>query len=271
MFYSIIAYLCWWEKPPDVEEPIPLQLDQTLLSKLGHNVNEQRTGYFRKQYSITEKRDQGGFLRMAARASYDLGVVFGTKAEVWSTVMAIANGALHVTVWNSHFPTSTERFLWRISALGLGALPLILCLAAWKKGIEQYATQEIYKLRFEDHCFLFERLSALAKSIWYAIIEDEIKNAPDEQPDERSDEQLDEHSDERLDEHSDEHSNKRSIKWPVGFSIWCRILSIGGVLLSAAGYLLCIEYLTLEAFISVRSLPAGAYSVPRWSNIFPHF
>jgi hypothetical protein len=29
--------------------------------------------------------------------------------------------------------------------------------------------------------------------------------------------------------------------------------------------------LTIEAFISIRSLPVGAYSTPSWSDVIPHF
>ncbi|KAB8228768.1 uncharacterized protein BDW43DRAFT_322766 [Aspergillus alliaceus] len=232
ILYSVIAYFCWWEKPLDIGEPIALSLDSNLLSLLGHDVNAEGTGYFRKQYFITERRDRCEFLRMSARAAYDIGANYPSNIHVWATIMAIINGVLHATVWNSHFPTSTERLLWRISALGLGAFPLALCLAVWEKDIEQYVMRGVYDLRFADGHMVTYWSKAIVTMLRCAAEGDEIEDAPDE------------------------HSSKHSNKWPAGLPIWSRFLVVGIMPLGRVG---------------VRSLPAGAYSTPRWSNLFPHF
>ena len=46
-----------------------------------------------------------------------------------------------------------------------------------------------------------------------------------------------------------------------------------GVLVVVCGGALCAArcFIVVEAFVSIRSLPASAYETPKWSSILPHF
>ena len=48
------------------------------------------------------------------------------------------------------------------------------------------------------------------------------------------------------------------------------ILSFYLSFIAVSGYLFCMTYFAIEAFISIRSLPDGAYDVPSLSQILPH-
>lgn len=244
ILYAVVAYVCWWEKPLDIEEPILLRLDEDLLKALGYKAGEESTEFFLTPYFTTEKRDRGGIVRMIARAWEDCFAICGAKEEGWIGAAAIVNGALHATVWNSHFPTSLELFLWRISALGLGALPLVVFLGSWKANITPYGVRELHKLKFKKGYMPFLAMQAIANTFWWPRRGIKVKIKPDE-----------------------DLVKDLTPDLPT----WSQYLICWLSLLNTCAYMLSILYLTVEAFISMRSLPAGAYSTHSWSNIFPHF
>ncbi|KAH8752265.1 hypothetical protein F5883DRAFT_576900, partial [Diaporthe sp. PMI_573] len=65
--------------------------------------------------------------------------------------------------------------------------------------------------------------------------------------------------------------NEESIGLPTWLPIWARCLQVGAGCLCIFGYVISIAYLTVEAYVSVRSLPEGAYSSVEWLDFFPHF
>ncbi|KAF8198827.1 hypothetical protein K438DRAFT_1823789 [Mycena galopus ATCC 62051] len=42
--------------------------------------------------------------------------------------VAITFGAIHCAAWNAAFPSSAERILWRVSAVGVAAYPALLVI-----------------------------------------------------------------------------------------------------------------------------------------------
>jgi hypothetical protein len=150
--------------------------------------------------------------------------------------MGMINGGLHATAWNSHFPTSTECVLWRISTLGVGLLFLFLYFIIWKGSTELRVVRECYEVRFRSDPSV---LRVLLRFFHDAIIGDIMEGRP---PD-------------------------RAIRFPI----WIRYLLGGLALFTFFGYTASILYLTIESFISVRSLPKGAYSTVEWSDYLPHF
>jgi hypothetical protein len=66
------------------------------------------------------------------------------------------------------------------------------------------------------------------------------------------------------------------------YNCWIRILSLQShwysyamlgtaVVVCGTSYIFARAYLVIEAFISMRSLPAGAYDTPDWDKYLPHF
>lgn len=114
-------------------------------------------------------------------------------------------GGLHASAWNDHFPSTTEKWLWRGSCSYIsfaGGLWIILnWLAAAYPPLNDF----------------WERWMDGAKGkIWGLLL---------------------------------------------GIIVFICGFSFGAARV----------YLVLEAFISIRSLPKGAYDTPNWSDLIPHF
>jgi hypothetical protein len=61
-------------------------------------------------------------------------------------------------------------------------------------------------------------------------------------------------------------------KWMDGKkSGWHSIVLVPPVLICGLSFILARLYIVLEAFMSIRQLPAAAYDTPSWSQVFPHF
>lgn len=123
-------------------------------------------------------------------------------------VLWLANfgyGAIHATAWNDYFPTQTEQWLWRSSAVYIG-----FCGGLWV--ILNYVAQAYKPLN----------------EFWE--------------------------------------------KWMDGKKRgWQNVLIGIPVVICGASLLFARAFLVIEAFVSVRELPASAYVTPAWSQVFPHF
>ncbi|KAH8761672.1 hypothetical protein F5883DRAFT_500108 [Diaporthe sp. PMI_573] len=247
ILYSIVAYGFWWHKPLDVAEPIVLTLDTVQLSKLGLNIRHVGGEFSVYPKFITEQRYRGGIARMFFRTAYDIGVnaVYEfkantpNKAEALAAAVGIISGGLHAIAWNSHFPTETERLLWRISSIGIGLTLLMLLLLVRGHDMELYAIWATYNHRFCDDSFRHQ----LFQLVGHIVNINQLGR----------------------------QQNEESIGLPTWLPIWARCLQVGAGCLCILGYVISIAYLTVEAYVSVRSLPEGAYSSVEWLDFFPHF
>ncbi|UKZ82844.1 hypothetical protein TrVFT333_010643 [Trichoderma virens FT-333] len=152
--YTVVTYYCWWDKPLDVAEPIPLRLDATLLSDLYPNFEKETRAYSIDPLFVTERRNRGGFIRTVWRAGYEIAVHVQDNAEPYSAIMALISGALHATAWNWPFPTSSELWLWRLACLGLGLAPLLLYLMVRGRDLELYFINAAGNVRFADDDYI---------------------------------------------------------------------------------------------------------------------
>lgn len=60
--------------------------------------------------------------------------------------------------------------------------------------------------------------------------------------------------------------------WMDGEKSWLQSVGLGIVVfLCGFSLILARVFIVLEAFISIRELPEGAYWTPQWTNVFPHF
>jgi hypothetical protein len=155
--------------------------------------------------------------------------------------LGIVNGALHATAWNSHFPSHIEALLWKISCFGVGCFPLamfIVVLFIKFKGPTSAREATVHALseaRLDKSWQSYPFWEATHKLI-YKIFENLIAEKT-ESPD--------------------------TLR-----SQFCLLYKFSLFLL--CGYLICMLYLTVESFLSIRSLPEGSYSVVSWSQFLPH-
>ena len=61
-------------------------------------------------------------------------------------------------------------------------------------------------------------------------------------------------------------------RWMDGEKGWISSMGLG-ILVVGCGGALCAArgYIVIEAFLSIRSLPVGAYETPDWTQVVPHF
>ena len=248
--YSVVAYLCWWSKPLDVAQPIQIPLDREQL--LGHDYRQETRHPFYGQLFITERSNHGTFPHMLLRAMYDVSVFFNEQVEQASAITAVLTGGLHATAWNWHFPSSSERLLWRMAAIGMGAFPTIAYLIVRNRGIERFLIRRVYYGRFNNSSTIKQVINIPA-SIYMAYRDAAlaVDLGDRETPPIGT-------------------KSKSSSEWPSWMHPWLRVVLMSVFLVSGLTYMLCITYLTVESFVSLRSVPMGVYSTLRWSSIFPH-
>lgn len=60
-------------------------------------------------------------------------------------------------------------------------------------------------------------------------------------------------------------------RWMEGEKGWFQNITLGTVVfICGCSLVIARAYIVVEAFVSIRELPAGAYETPEWSEIFPH-
>lgn len=241
ILFSTITYFSWWNKPLDVAEPIVLSLDAARLLEAGIVARQER--YSLNPMLNIEHTRQGGIIRMFYRTAYDLLASFvvidkADKFEISATILGLLSCGIHAAAWNFHFPTEIERLLWRIASIGIGSMPLLLCLTVYGLGGEVYCQWTFYDLHYRG------------KPIHRALLQAWKRGVDGDRP-------------EGAPENKKFGSSKR-------LPPWASFLHYGVAAVFAFGYFLSVLYLTIESFVSVRSLPKGAYSTVEWSDFFPH-
>lgn len=124
--YAVTAffiYLLLWEKPQDImtmtrvdaREPVTIENMEVLIKEAPSDFGTTRKTPWMSTTSINHtgaSLDDGGGYLIAAVGS----LIFG---------------AVHLAAWNFAFPTTAERWLWRMSSLITTGLPLFIVVAAF--------------------------------------------------------------------------------------------------------------------------------------------
>ncbi|KAL4893989.1 hypothetical protein BDV59DRAFT_19722 [Aspergillus ambiguus] len=241
ILYSVVAYSLWWDKPLDIAEPISLPLPSDKICSL----IQPRTEFNPRPFFITEHTSCNSPTQMFARVAYDVANYNTHPLEACAMLMALLNGGLHAIAWDSHFPTATEQLLWRISCVGTGALLPMIFSVMWKNGSEPYIVRALLNMTVQNEDSGFGTFLA---EMWRAA--------------------KDMHEGRLICGEEDDNSSRPV--WPVWLPKWARIFVPILFFTLLLGYLFCILYLTVESFLSMRSLPKGAYSTVEWSDFIPH-
>lgn len=278
---TLIIYACWWNKPLDVNEPITIDImTPDTLPLQGKTVKElelEEEGKnaprpMNRQY-IT-KRCPPNLISITAKACYDIIVYIDPKDEgelsktnptindkdgtrittipdknkrmiekIEKALPMVAEGLivgfiglLHAAAWNVHFPTELERWLWRISSIGMCIFPtavVFIATCTWYQQDLTDAIWEVHLLRFNVATFV---LAALCK------IHDVAKK----------------------------HSPKSSGAGVSFVRYAAHMVLILVCLGSLLAYAICIIFITVESYISVRDPPDRSMITPLWSNYWPH-
>lgn len=105
--YTMAIYYFWWRKPKDINEPIAVLQRNDFPSDEAFAACVRVVGQS-KRYIIDE---------------YILNSLAGNADALTATMLGIPTSLLHLLAWNSHFPSSTEQWIWRVASIGLGFVP----------------------------------------------------------------------------------------------------------------------------------------------------
>ena len=186
--------------------------------------------------------------------------------EYLAPILCFTNAALHAISWKAHFPSPTESLLWKLSCGGMIVFPGLAFLCSRRGNFMKGSAYGVWKLRFLglDESVFGSRVKLWKKprlalpfrviQLWWRFFSISIKSTKIAR----------EESALRVQqvECHDNNIAKAGFGWKFAFDLTFIML---------IGYVVCMVYFALEAFISIRSLPKGAYSLPPGSQIMPHF
>ena len=183
-----------------------------------HRLDEMRG---EKPYSWTEPRKIPTFFPPEDRPKGDQ--AYGYHLGI--AIIGMLFGLIHCLGWSLVFPSGTERLVWRISAVIISGLPVLIV----------FSYSIILFLRFVFYLFFPRALlydpegSSLRRKLMHLYV--------------------------------------NWVGIPInGFrtAIWWIFVILIPI------YLLARMALLVEAFLSLRALPSGAYSVVNWTEYLPH-
>jgi len=172
----------------------------------------------------------------------------GHNSELYGMALSAINGFLHGLAWNSHFPTPTEALLWKLSCFGIVVCPVVTWLVSLRDRCTEAAVHAVWKLRFEGEAQRLN-LGSIIRSFCTArnTAAWRIQN-------------------EAIGGNGQEPASGVGNKSPG----WRWLLTVDATWYMACLYTWSILYFAVEAFISIRSLPAGSYDLPSWAQEVPH-
>ncbi|KAK0702751.1 hypothetical protein B0H67DRAFT_558364 [Lasiosphaeris hirsuta] len=260
--YTLVTYIFWWHKPLDVAEPIAIPLLKDHEIKLlkscenffsdVENSNRREDG---KSLYVKHRTVLDGVLSPLAMASYDLFWTLDNTGRTLVMITAVINGGLHCVTWFSYFPSPPEMWLWRASAVGIALSNIVITLVLmgpWGRDCETYILLLAWRVaRIPKRSALRARRESLAlvrpESGHPQVPPNPFVESPPRE------------------EKEDENSWRDAPC--VVYSGWWRGIGWGGFMLV---FLFFNFFLTVKAFVSVRSLPVGAYATVPWSAFSPH-
>lgn len=108
----MLVYFFWWHKPKDVNQPIEVL---------------QRTDFPTNETFISCTRLVSEARRFIP-VEYILNSVNCHTDALTATLLGLPTCVFHLLAWNSHFPSSPEQWIWRVSAIRIGIAPTIMYL-----------------------------------------------------------------------------------------------------------------------------------------------
>jgi uncharacterized membrane protein YsdA (DUF1294 family) len=142
----LITSYCWYHKPMDINKPIILEL-KTSVAAIRNNHQVHGSKWYGTPFDYLSQ-DEGFLARFwryyiqilhymhiplvtrPKRRPYDripshYFLRADTQAEIIATPTIVFFSAMFLIAWNSHFPTATEKLLWRIASVNTLAYALI--------------------------------------------------------------------------------------------------------------------------------------------------
>lgn len=256
-FCALAAYAFWFHKPLDVNETIHLdiQLDGW---EFGGTMPE--TTRYKDKIDVVTEDSRASTISLGFKAFYDIGEYIGQDLQSTFATAALTglNGACHAAAWNTLFPNAVEGWMWRMASLGICVAPFIIAVLFRIGKFRRRIRRVIWESRFISKPPL-EHTVEVASKAWKQVLavgrgeDEDYVNEDDEEQGHREVEV-------REKKHLAGPFLVKLLRFFMCFVCWNFYCF----------YILCITFITLESFISVRSLAKKAYSTPSWNGFVPH-
>jgi hypothetical protein len=248
--FLIMSY-CWYHKPMDVNRPITLQLT-TSVAAIRENHQVSGLKWYETPFDYLS-RDQGflaRFWRYYIRILHHMHIPMATqpkrrpydripshyflntdsRAEIIAAPTIVLFSAMFLIAWNSHFPTATEKLLWRIASVNTLAYALI------GSPLSAYFQRTMFRaeLRQQKAQAMLDRTREPKR--WIDRFAAKLRNIdPEQDPD-----------------------LEIPLRALIPVSFLCATYCVG------RGFILT------EDLIGLRSLPESAFQTVSWSKYVPH-
>lgn len=251
VLYVFAAYGFWFYKPLDVSETIHLDIqlpppendypeDSVYLlprRPLPLPLTEDGTPGPPWVVRLTVTEDvRDGVVILGLRAFYDIGEHIGYgRTTVGAAILTSLNGICHAAAWNTHFPTSVEAWLWRGSSLAVFVVPFFLALFIHHGNYRKHTGPILWESRFTEQVTAYQQSKDFVCRVRREISLIAWNSVSS----------------------SDQMSPFQIFMCAVTLTLYFF-------------YILCMTYITLESFISIRSLQLNSYATPQWTQNVPH-
>lgn len=259
-FCALAAYAFWFHKPLDVNETI--HLDIQLDGWEGGGLMPETIRYKDKDDIVTED-SRPSTISLGFKAFYDIGEYIGQDLQSTFATAALTglNGACHAAAWNSLFPNVVEGWMWRMASLGICVAPFIIAIFFRVGGFRRRIRRVIWESRFISKPPL-EHTAAVASRAWRQVLS--VGRGEDDSDDDGYDVLDGEQGPGQVGSGEKARSATsilvKSLRFFMCFVCWNLYCF----------YIICMTFITLESYISVRSLAKGAYKTPVWNGFVPH-
>jgi len=267
MFCTFGTYGCWMHKPMDVGTPIPV-VPNTRLTEILVRAGESAQEPYRCTPLDFVGRDCSSWhlywtywMNVARKLHFVFPLERPPIASIpddnfppissWATAILvffqITYAAIHLLAWNFHFPTATERILWRV------ATSYIVCSIIGYWIIELFVWRLFPKFRGPLHAVKLPVDATVSFTRGPGVERGQTKPSAVVKV-HRFAERLRTHSAGRYDRHME-----------------VPLRAILPVTLLGTGYCIARAYILLESWINLRALPHEDYLTVEFVLFWPHF
>lgn len=247
VFCSLGTFLCWLQKPSDVQRGITLEVQATTAEILLNAGEDAAETYrhtpldFVAKQNFTCSYDVMGFFglrcdnpeRPLRQFPNDRFPDIRTFEKMALFTWTLAYAALHLIGWDFEFPTRSEQLLWRIASMTVTLTTFVWWVLETVAARHRFGRWEKY--------FIWLGIKSTSTQI------NDLEKAPEHlDPD---------------DAFELEQKQSKPMLW------WEAVLSLPIVV----AYIAARLYLIIEVGLSLRALPLGAFRAVEMSQFLPHW
>ncbi|KAF8535523.1 hypothetical protein BDD12DRAFT_751767 [Trichophaea hybrida] len=238
---AVVVYGLWWYKPLAVANPSLLRLQPKSTTQQPVEAEKDSPGLREEALLAFLLLSYRGSFYGLVRYDFDFDVVENYALMFMTGLLSCFYAGSHASAWSSHFPTYIERWIWRGACICIAAgVPVICALYVFRKGVAFF----IHKVKAHRHSvynWMRGRHQQNKDSKWILSIFSFSM---------------------RLDDRLD---NLHDVVVELGRLVYYFFFGLAAFL-----YILSRLFIPLEAFISIRSLPVGAFDTVNWVEYWPH-